>query len=226
MAATYAAQNSQASLAASARSGVASITDEALLPYVVPGSYTIQQVKEMKEAFEYLDEDQSGKVDVDEFVSAVRALNINVTNGPNDLTTPEVAIKAALGSTEMDFEEFMNRMTAKLNPEDSADDILNIFEMFDKDRNGTISKEELMAIAVQCETGDKIWSEADIDGILRNMVCVDTPPGKEREIDPIDFYMALMRGVESRDEHEKQIKQSMDKLNTSMTSIGGVQVNR
>jgi len=181
-------------------------TDEQLAAYVVPNTCPMSVVRDMKKAFDYLDEDGSGSLEVREFLAAVKALNISLDT-QNGQTTPEQAIKIALhGTTEITFGEFMTRMTSKLEPTDTADEVLRIFEMFDQDQTGSISKNDLLNVAKQCEATDVKIN--DMDMYIRNICCTDDPP---REIDPVDFYMALMRGVESRDEGEQRVANELEK---------------
>ena len=72
----------------------------------------------MKRAFDMIDEDRSGLIDAEELQGAAVALGIPM----------EENIAVLLGTDKVNFEEFFKRMTAKLSPEDTADDILNIFE--------------------------------------------------------------------------------------------------
>eukprot|EP00971_Amphidinium_carterae_P293936 5835610-Amphidinium_carterae.1 len=59
----------------------------------------------------------------------------------------EENIAVLLGDHQVSFEEFFDRMTAKLTADASADDILKIFELYDNDGTGSVSLENLMNIA-------------------------------------------------------------------------------
>merc|ERR1711974_532963 len=76
-------------------------------------------------------------IDAEELQGAAVALGIPM----------EENIAVLLGSDKIAFHEFFTRMTAKLSPEDKADDIMNIFELFDNDSTGTISYDNLQNIA-------------------------------------------------------------------------------
>merc|ERR1712137_605404 len=94
--------------------------------YACPG-VTQQEVMDMKAAFDMIDEDGSGLIDAEELQGAAVALGIPM----------EENIAVLLGTEKIPFDEFFKRMTAKLSPEDKADDLMNIFELFDNDSTGT-----------------------------------------------------------------------------------------
>merc|ERR1719336_3086516 len=105
--------------------------------YCIPGEITVHEVMDMKRAFDMIDEDGSGLIDAEELQGAAVALGIPM----------EENIAVLLGTDKIPFDEFFKRMTAKLSPEDKADDIMNIFELFDDDSTGTISFNNLQNIA-------------------------------------------------------------------------------
>lgn len=177
-------------------------SDEQLQQFVVPGTFTIQDVRDMKKAFDLLDDDNSEVLEVEEFLAAVKALNVKL-DLKSDISVDQAIRNTLAGAGEMTFEEFMKRMTARLEQSDTCDDVLGIFEMFDQESTGCISVENLMAVARQCEPD--IVSQSDIDTMLRNIDCTGC-----NEIDPVDFYMALMRGVESREERERQVVNELE----------------
>merc|ERR1719164_185180 len=98
-------------------------------PFCVPGEITVHEVQDMKRAFDMIDEDRSGLIDAEELQGAAVALGIPM----------EENISVLLGTDKIPFDEFFRRMTAKLSPDDKADDIMSIFELFDQDTTGTIS---------------------------------------------------------------------------------------
>merc|ERR1719310_1108585 len=101
---------------------------------------------------------------------------------------------------------------AKLNPQDTADDIMNIFELFDNDATGTISFENLQNIAriIGAKEGPKeiqeMLSTLDTDG--------------DGELDPIDFYTCLVSGMRIRmDEEERRRKDQADAMSAQAQSM-------
>merc|ERR1719222_1780744 len=92
-------------------------------PYCIPGKVKRDDVMDMRRAFDMIDEDRSGFIDAEELISAAEALGIDM--GEN--------IAVLLGTDKINFPEFVRRMTSELEPDDTADDIMNIFELFDND---------------------------------------------------------------------------------------------
>lgn len=154
--------------------------------YCVPGEINVHEVRDMKRAFDMIDEDQSGKIDAEELAGAAVALGIPM----------EENISVLLGTDKITFDEFFNRMTAKLTENDKADDIMSIFELFDQDTTGTISFDNMQNIARIIGAKEtpqqiqEILSTLDTDG--------------DGELDPIDFYTCLVSGMRLRLEQEEK----------------------
>merc|ERR1712195_350793 len=51
------------------------------------------------------------------------------------------------GSGSIDFEEFLDMMTAKMSDKDSRKDIMKVFNLFDDDQSGKISLRNLKRVA-------------------------------------------------------------------------------
>lgn len=51
------------------------------------------------------------------------------------------------GSGAIDFEEFLDMMTAKISDRDSKEDVAKVFQLFDADGKGTISLRDLKRVA-------------------------------------------------------------------------------
>lgn len=154
----------------------------------VTGEISLHDVMDMKKAFDMIDDDGSGLIDAHELQGAAVALGIHM----------EQNIRALLGDEKLTFAEFFKRMTAKLSPEDTVDDIMSIFELFDADGTGTISLSNMQTIArMICakETDDQIQD-------MLNMLDTDN----DGELDPIDFYTCLVYGMRIRMEDEKTVK--------------------
>merc|ERR1719219_926913 len=73
-------------------------------PYCVAGEITVHEVLDMKRAFDMIDEDGSGMIDAEELQGAAVALGIPM----------EENIAVLLGTDKIPFDEFFQRMTAKL----------------------------------------------------------------------------------------------------------------
>jgi len=154
--------------------------------YCIPGEITVHEVIDMKKAFDMIDEDGSGLIDAEELQGAAVALGIPM----------EENIAVLLGTDKIGFEEFFKRMTAKLGPEDKADDIMNIFELFDCDSTGTISFDNLQNIA-------RIIGARESAKEIQDMLSILDTDG-DGELDPIDFYTCLVSGMRIRMEDEER----------------------
>ena len=67
------------------------------------------------------------------------------------------------GSGEIDFDEFIEMMTARMSENDSKTDIDKIFRLFDEDKKGFISVENLRRVVA--EIGEHI-SEEDLEDMM------------------------------------------------------------
>lgn len=74
------------------------------------------------------------------------------------------------GSGQIDFEEFLNLMTARISDKDSREDIEKVFKLFDDEKTGVISLKNLRRVAKELgETMDdselqEMIERADTDG--------------------------------------------------------------
>jgi Ca2+-binding EF-hand superfamily protein len=152
--------------------------------FCIPGQVTVHEVMDMKRAFDMIDEDASGLIDAEELQGAAVALGIPM----------EENIAVLLGQEKLRFEEFFKRMTAKLGPSDSAEDIMGIFELFDNDATGTITLENLQNI------GRIIGAKETAVEIQEMISCLDTDG--DGALDPVDFYTCLVSGMRVRMEEE------------------------
>lgn len=74
------------------------------------------------------------------------------------------------GKNNINFDEFLDLMTAKMGDKDSKEDILKVFQLFDENSNGHITLESLKRVAR--ELGEDMSEEelkemidrADLDG--------------------------------------------------------------
>jgi Ca2+-binding EF-hand superfamily protein len=95
---------------------------------------TADEVLEIKEAFDLFDSDGSGSISVDELKQALRNLGIDarnqtLSNMMNDLDKN--------GDQNIDFDEFIDMMTAKMSDTDNREDLLKVFNLFLGEDAGT-----------------------------------------------------------------------------------------
>jgi len=167
-------------------------------PYCIPGKVKREDVMDMRRAFEMIDEDRSGEIDAEELISAAEALGMEM--GEN--------IAVLLGSQKLNFDQFFKKMTSELGPEDNADDIMNIFELFDHDTTGTINLSNLENVA------NIIGAKESKKEIQEMLSTLDTDG--DGEIDPIDFYTCLVSGMRLRLEDEaRQLRDEQDQAAAS-----------
>eukprot|EP00927_Polykrikos_kofoidii_P006970 TRINITY_DN1283_c0_g1_i1.p1 TRINITY_DN1283_c0_g1~~TRINITY_DN1283_c0_g1_i1.p1 ORF type:complete len:231 (+),score=44.25 TRINITY_DN1283_c0_g1_i1:97-693(+) len=171
-------------------------------PYCIPGEIAMQEVMDMKRAFDMIDGDNTGKIDADELQGAAIAIGLPL----------EENIHVLLGTEKIDFANFFQRMTAKLTPRDTADDILSIFELFDDDRTGTISHENLVNIARIIRAKE---TPQQIQDILNTL---DTDG--DGELDPVDFYTCLVGGMRLRMSEEVKNQRANEEQFAQMQAQG------
>merc|ERR1712195_124747 len=128
---------------------------------------SVDEVEEMKEAFDLFDNDGSGAISVNELTSAMKSLGFDVKHA---VVYNMVSDLDADGSGEIEFGEFLDVMTAKLSDKNTKEEINRVFCLFDKDRNGTLEADDLSRVCK--ELGEDMTEEdireviqrADIDG--------------------------------------------------------------
>merc|ERR1711903_383750 len=92
---------------------------------------TEDQVAEIKEAFDLFDTDGSGSIDTNELKVAMKALGMDAKSD---------------GDGTIDFDEFLAMMTARKQGEDTREDLLKVFKLFDDDKTGTVSFKNLKRV--------------------------------------------------------------------------------
>ena len=135
------------------------LTDEQLAaewPYL-----TRAQVKEFKEAFDIFDVDGGGTITADELGEVMKSLGQKPTKAQLDAMVSEID---ADGDGAIDFPEFLTMMLRKMNEGDPEKELRDVFMVFDKDKSGTISAEELKS--VMKVIGEKL-TDQEIDDAIR-----------------------------------------------------------
>ena len=111
--------------------------------YVRPG-LTEDEVEEIKEAFDLFDTDGSGSIDPKELRAAMQSLGFEAKNQTiyqmiNDLDKNK--------SGNIDFDEFLDMMTARMSDRDTREDINKVFRLFDEENTQTITIKNLRKVA-------------------------------------------------------------------------------
>jgi len=126
-----------------------------------------EQIAELKQAFNEFDVDGGGTINTKELGYAMRAMGMNPTEAElldliNEYDTD--------GSGMIEFGEFCNMMSDKMNADNDEDMIRMAFRVLDKDGSGTISAKAFKHLMTHI--GDKLTdeeveemiNEADKDG--------------------------------------------------------------
>merc|ERR1711924_542712 len=92
--------------------------------YERPG-LTSDEVEEIK-AFDLFETDQSGAISVSELTSAMKSLGFDVKHA---VVFQMIAELDADGSGEIEFEEFLDMMTARISDKNSREDIERVFKL-------------------------------------------------------------------------------------------------
>ena len=111
--------------------------------YARPG-LTEDEVEEIKEAFDLFDTDGSGSIDPKELKAAMQSLGFEAKN---QTIFQMISDLDANNSGAIDFEEFLDMMTARMSDKDTREDINKVFRLFDDDNTGQITLKNLRRVA-------------------------------------------------------------------------------
>mmetsp|Transcript_10575 Transcript_10575/g.1596 ORF Transcript_10575/g.1596 Transcript_10575/m.1596 type:complete len:117 (+) Transcript_10575:190-540(+) len=89
------------------------------------------------------------------------------------------------GSGAIDFDEFLDMMTARLSDKDTAEDINKVFRLFDDDKTGTITLKNLKRVAR--ELGETMTDEELMEMIER------ADSSGNGQVAPEDFYNIMTK---------------------------------
>ena len=103
-----------------------------------------EEIDEIREAFNLFDTDGSGTIDPKELKAAMQSLGFEAKNQTIYQMIGDIDKD---GSGSIDFEEFLDMMTAKMSDKDSREDIMKVFNLFDDDQTGKISLRNLKRVA-------------------------------------------------------------------------------
>ena len=90
-------------------------------------------------------------------------------------------------SGTIDFEEFLDMMTARMSDKDTREDIAKVFRLFDDDNTGTITLRNLRRVAR--ELGETMTDEEAEDLLL------EAPANAEGNIDYMTFVKTLFSNL-------------------------------
>uniref|UniRef100_A0A0G4HWI0 EF-hand domain-containing protein n=1 Tax=Chromera velia CCMP2878 TaxID=1169474 RepID=A0A0G4HWI0_9ALVE len=113
-----------------------------------------EQKQEIKEAFDLFDTDKSGRIDYHELKVAMRALGFDVKKH-EVLEVMKQYDKAGVGT--IDYNDFLDIMTMKIQQRDPTEEMLKAFKLFDDDNTGRINLKNLRRVAR--ELGENLTDE-------------------------------------------------------------------
>ena len=121
--------------------------------YLRPG-LTEDEIEEIKEAFDLFDTDGSGAIDPKELRAAMQSLGFEAKNQTIFQMITDLDKNK---SGNIDFEEFLDMMTARMSDKDTREDIQKVFRLFDDDGTGSITLRNLRRVAK--ELGETMTDE-------------------------------------------------------------------
>ncbi|NXT45508.1 CETN2 protein, partial [Pluvianellus socialis] len=158
-------------LSPQAAGGGGSSRTEELAP---PFPLTEEQRRDLREAFELLDRDGSGLIDVGDLKARSRENAVTVRALGCELGKEEmkriVSELGEEGSEKLNFKSFLRVMTQKMAEPCLEKEIPKAFKVFDRDGTGKISFQNLKVVAgelgedVTDEELQEMIDEADVDG--------------------------------------------------------------
>ena len=147
---------------------------------------TEEEVNEIKEAFDLFDTDKSGEIDSEELKQALKNLGIDAKNQTlqNMLTDLD-----ANNSGSIDFEEFINMMTAKMSDRDTKEDLEKVFRLFLGDDNNPekITVKHLKRVARELNEN---MSDEELQEMI-NRADLD----KDQAVDFNEFYQIMTKKI-------------------------------
>ena len=143
---------------------------------------TEDEIEEIREAFNLFDTDGSGMIDPKELKAAMQSLGFEQKNPAiyamiADLDTPDRA-------QGINFDDFLDSITAKLGNKETKEGIARIFDLFDDDKSGTINIHNLRRVAK--ELGETMSAEE-----LKEMIERAASNGEEISFE--DFYFIMTK---------------------------------
>merc|ERR1719473_2684751 len=138
-------------------------------PAAAVSGLTEADIQEFQEIFNLVDTDRSGRITTDELGSLMETLGISTTQQELKLMVSEVDDN---GNGEIDFDEFVQVMSRKVNVDYSQDEVRKAFKVFAGNApDGTIRAKDLQK-ALMIYGREKL-TEEEAKNLVARLECVD-----------------------------------------------------
>jgi calmodulin len=127
-------------------------------------SLSENKLVECREIFDFFDHDKDGQITVKELGDLLRALGENPSQDELQKMILEIDEDK---SGKIDFKEFLELYSRKIEDPDTEEDLFEGFKLFDKDGSGKISPKELKTLLIELlpniseEEAEEIIRDAD-----------------------------------------------------------------
>ena len=143
-----------------------------------------EEIEELREAFELFDTDGNGTIDPNELKSAMKNLGLEAKNHTVYQMISDIDKN---GTGDIDFDEFLDLMTVKLGDSDSEQDVRKVFDLFDDDKTGYITIQNLKRVAKDL---DENMSDAELLEMIER-----ADSDQDGQINFEDFYSIMTKKV-------------------------------
>lgn len=140
------------------------------------------EIEEIKEAFNLFDTDGNGTIDPKELKAAMQSLGFEAKNHTVYQMISDID-KDRTG--DINFDEFLDLMTARIGDSDSKEDVQKVFNLFDDDKTGYISLQNLKRVS-------KDLGETMSDSELLEMI-ERADSDQDGQISPDEFFSIMAR---------------------------------
>jgi len=146
---------------------------------------TEDEVLEIREAFDLFDTDKSGEIDVAELKQALLNLGIDTKNQTLQNMLADIDKN---GDANIDFDEFINMMTAKMSDKDTREDLEKVFELFLGDDNA--DKIDIRHLKRVCKELNENMSDDELNEMI---VRADTD--RDGKVSFEEFYAIMTKKI-------------------------------
>ena len=173
-------------------------------------SLTSEDLHILQEAFTVYDKNNDGTITTKELSTVMRSLGQNPTDAEVQDIINEVDVD---GSGSMEFPEFCVMMVKKMSESDTENEVREAYRVFDKEREGFITRAELRMIfaalpeRLSAEEIDEMLEAADEDGgsllVISFIVQLEKGVGTERKIKSGSILIFILLQCQKLQRHLK-----------------------